>query len=90
MGTTAGDCNGGGIAGDLSGWGPLGEAFRLFESDGRKMVLGRAAGGAEVDRPLGTCSRCAIRPVNGNEPFSSVFAATRKEGGKADTGLSFN
>ena len=44
MGTTAGDCNGGGIAGDLSGWGPLGEAFRLFESDGRKMVLGRAAG----------------------------------------------
>ena len=48
------------IPGDLSGWGPLGEAFRLFESDGRKMVLGRAAGGAEVDRPLGTCSGWAI------------------------------
>ena len=60
MGTTAGDCNGAGIAGDFSGWGPLGEAFRLFESDGRKMVLGRAAGGAEVDRPLGTCSGWAI------------------------------
>ena len=50
--------------GRLGGWGPLGEAFRLFESDGRKMVLGRAAGGAEVDRPLGTCSGWAI-PGNG-------------------------
>ena len=58
MGTRAGDCNGGGIAGDLSGWGPFGEDFRLFDSDGRKTVLGRWAGGAEVDRPLGTCGCC--------------------------------
>ena len=58
MGTRAGDCNGGGIAGDLSGWGPFGEDFRLFDSDGLKTVLGRWAGGAEVDRPLGTCGCC--------------------------------
>jgi len=55
MGTRAGDCNGGGIAGDLSGWGPFGEDFRLFDSDGRKIVLGRWAVGAEVERPLGIC-----------------------------------
>ena len=70
MGTTAGDCNGGGIAGDLSGWGPLGEDFRLFESDGRKMVLGCAVGGAEVDRPLGTCG-WPIAPVQVNELLPS-------------------
>jgi hypothetical protein len=71
MGTRAGDCNGGGIAGDLSGWGPFGEDFRLFDSDGRKIVLGRWAVGAEVERPLGIC--CC--EMNGAFPTRSSHAS---------------
>ena len=71
MGTRAGDCNGGGIAGDLSGWGPFGEDFRLFDSDGRKIVLGRWAVGAEVERPLGIC--CC--EMNGAFPTRSLYAS---------------
>ena len=74
MGTRAGDCNGGGIAGDLSGWGPFGEDFRLFDSDGRKIVLGRWAVGAEVERPLGIC--CC--EMNGAFPTRSHASFTHQ------------
>lgn len=52
MGNRAGDCSGGGIAGELRGWGPLGEDFRLLDSDGLKTRAGiRWDVGAEVDSP---------------------------------------